>query len=283
MKKNESVLMEPSKRCVGNEQQCATKFLGMNDDCILAITEFLILDDLYSMGSTCVRINELAGDHFKRNFPNESIDIHYKRNKVIVFKYPNENAQKYFGKYFRSIRVNGGPIIGWAEVFQFIESKCCSELKHLELNHLYGKIGKKHGAMIKAQLANLESIKINELRIIGDIHAGILQYCKDVKRLSIHTDRDANADWLIQSYQNLEHLDIYFKDARHRSKFNQFFEQFSAKNPKLRVIECSQYDVVRSVFSSQMEKPYLKLQFKKADDMFKFKIDLHATTEQLVE
>lgn len=156
---------------VRDEQPLETEFLNMNNDCILAICELLNLDDLYSTAATCVRINELAGDCFQRKFPNESIDIHYKRNRVILSEHPNKNAQHHFGKYFRSIRVTAGKLIDLQNMFTFIKSRCGNELKHLELKHLYGKLEGKHGAMIK--------VKINEFHVDGDIFAGILiQYCK---------------------------------------------------------------------------------------------------------
>lgn len=260
---------------VGDEQPLETEFLNMNNDCILAICELLNLDDLYSMGSTCVRINELAGDCFQRKFPNESIDIHYKRNRVIVFEHPNKNAQNHFGKYFRSIRVTAGKPIDLLNMFTFIESKCGNELKHLELKYLYGKLEGKHGAMIKAQLANLKSIKINEFHVDGDIYAGILQYCKNIESFSIKTVLVNDTDWMVQSYPMLTNLVITFDDKFHCGEFERSIQEFTNKNPQLQIIECSQVDVIRAVVSSGFRVPCLKLKFETQQDFVSICHDLN--------
>lgn len=51
----------------------------------------------------CTR-QRFPGDCFKRKYSEDLIDIHYKRNKIFVFKHTNENVQNHFGKYFRSIQ-----------------------------------------------------------------------------------------------------------------------------------------------------------------------------------
>lgn len=89
-----------SIKCVCyNKQPSSTKFLDMNDDCILIILELLNLSDISSMDSTCVRLNELAGNYFGRNeYSNELIDLNFKSHQT-VFNYSNKNAQKYFSRF----------------------------------------------------------------------------------------------------------------------------------------------------------------------------------------
>lgn len=259
---------------VGNEQPDKIKFLDMNDDCILAICEFLNLDDLYSMGSTCVRVNELAGDYFQRKFPNEWIDVNYKRNRAIVFEHPNDNAQNHFGKYFRSIRVTSGKPIGLEKMFKFIESKCWNELKHLELNNFYGELDKEHGTLVASKLINLKSLKINEFHIDGDIYVGILQHCKNIESFSIHTVLANDTDWMVQSYPMLKYLNITLDDKYHRDEFKGSVKEFSNKNPQLQAIECSQVDVIRAIVSTEIKVPCLKFKIETQKDLNMIYYDL---------
>lgn len=72
-----------------------TGILDMNDDCLLEILELLKLADLYSFGSTCARINRLAGDLFERKHSDEWINISIKSEpkKLIVFEHPNNPSK----------------------------------------------------------------------------------------------------------------------------------------------------------------------------------------------
>lgn len=259
---------------MGIESPFETEFLDMNDDCILAICEFIKLDDLYSMGSTCVRINELAGNCFQRKFPNEWIDINYKRNRAIVFEHPNENAQKNFGKYFRSIRITGGKPIALRNMFEFIESKCFKELNHLELNTFYGELGEEHGTLIASKLINLKSIKINEFHIDGDIYAGILQHCKNIESFAIHTILSNDTNWMVQSYPMLLHFDITLDDRFHRKELKRSIKEFANKNPQLQTIKCSQIDVIRLIVSSEIKVPCLKIKFETETELKHIYYDL---------
>lgn len=166
----------------------------MNDDCILAILESLKLNDLYSFGSTCCRINRLAGDVFKRKYSDESIDVNIitKKKKIIIFEHRDADVQNYFSQYFRCIWVSPRTSpVGQNRIFKVIRLKCCMDLKHLELHGLCGELNPEHGELIKNQLARLESIKISDFGFRGSIYTGILQYCRNIKVLSISDGRDA--------------------------------------------------------------------------------------------
>lgn len=84
----------------------ALEFLDMNDDYILAILEVLKAEDLFTLGSTCVRINKLAAHIFKRW--DNVIDVNSWTGDLQVY-HPSTYAKTYFLQYFRSIGASFGP------------------------------------------------------------------------------------------------------------------------------------------------------------------------------
>lgn len=241
-----------------------TEFLDMNDDCILAILESLKIDDLYLLGSTCVRINQLAADVFGRKYTDEWIDVHIKYipKKLIAFKHPNHHAEKYFYKYFRSIRVYvNRALIRPQRIFQFVDSMCCPELKHLELIEICCKFSAEHSDLAKNKLAQLESIKINYFFSDGDIYAGILQYCKNIKCLSIQNDNNAYA------------FQLGYCDPR---------KQFHGENnPHLKLITCTYVNakLIRSLVTTVQNLEYSKLELRYENDIGQIYDELKAACD----
>lgn len=239
-----------------------TEFLDMNDDCILAILESLKLNDLYSFGSTCVRINGLAGDVFKRKYSDEWVDVEIepKLKKCIVFKHPNKKAQKYFCKYFRSIRI--GTMWNGAElsiIFKLVESNCCPDLKHLQLSLVLGGIYGKYAALIKNQLAQLESIRIEEPAYARPgIYGGMLQYCQNIKCISMCSSRKTYG----KEYD--DQIELFHGD----------------KHPQLKVVNCFNHvNFMRLVISSVQNLEQLKLEFSWIEDIGIIYDDLKAACD----
>lgn len=233
--------MEPEMKRIKFDKPSAaseTRFLDLNDDCILTIFDQFPINDLCSMSFTCQRIQTLAFYHYQRLFPEKIIVIDVKKNrhKSIVFSDQQEKCVKYFSKCISNVRVNGGGVL-IKRLFNFIESNCCSTLKTLEIS-TQARMYPSDGQIIKDQLEGLQSLVVRDLNSENDIHRVLLKHCKNLKNLKIDTKKDGNDKWLQQHYPKLETLNIQL-NCNYLAAFADNAGQFFQNNPQIKDVSCS--------------------------------------------
>lgn len=219
-------------------------FLDLNDDCLLIILEKLSPNDLCSISFTCKHMQTLAFAQFQREFPNECIKIKTNsstRNQrsSVEFVATKSSYLKYFSKCIRNVELNGGNF-EVERLFNFIKSKCCDNLKKLQM-HLGGQIKTNHGEIIKDQLKNLESLSISGIHETSDVRNGLLKYCENLKHFEIETERWCwNTKWMQHEYPSLKSMKISLSDAECFGKiFDDHAGVFFRINPQLKDISCT--------------------------------------------
>lgn len=242
-----------------------TKFLDMNDDCILAICEKLDVTGLQSMKSTCLRLYRLASGHFQRKYTDKRIDVDCKRKQPLNFKISGE-YQKHFHSDIRNVRINGRNA-AMHNIFKFIAANVCANLKHLQLDNFRGDISEKYGRFIEDQLKQVQSLTINNFQTTSDIYEGLLENCENLQEFSIRTERDANADWLLHNYPHLKRVSFDFRDKNHRKKFDKFAESFFQLNQQLQTITCSNVDTMRTVLMKIQSIDRIVLKFESLQEI----------------
>lgn len=156
----------------------------LNDDCFEEIFGYLSINDLYSFGQTCRRINRIAGMYFQRNYPDANITSMPKG----IYYY---SKFKGFSEFFESVTV----FWCWPEYkyikkqLAYIEANCKSlkRIRFLDFSATITKID-----LIKGVLTKLESFEID----FADFDGNILDFCPNLKRLKIcQEETSGNFDW----------------------------------------------------------------------------------------
>lgn len=85
--------------------------------------------------------------------------------------------------------------------------------------------------------------------------------------LSIRTEQDANADWLLHNYPHLKSVSFDFCDKYHRKKFDKFAATFFQLNPQLQIITCSNADTMRTVLTKIQRIDRVVLKFESLQEI----------------
>lgn len=177
------------------------KLFRLNVDCFEHVFEWLSLKELLVFRSTCKPMKLVVGDYIQLKYKKLQ---QQKIGNLVNERLPREQRSKY---------------LEWC--------------KDLRLFNIFWNNADSEG--IKNVLNQIEALKLDTVRIDGDLHDVILKYCPQLKRLGIRIYADLNFDpkleWLGRTYPKLKHIEIYDDTSLHWAKLLTFFEQ----NPNIRV------------------------------------------------
>lgn len=157
-----------------------TSFLSLNEDCFGEIFDWLSSSEVKSIGATCKKLNQLTSAHFSRKYPAKRLKIHtplqYKRPGIVP--HPPD-----FLKLYRTVYLHDAD----RDIFTFMAQHCKKTLDKIQFgqNTVRKRITNGFGLYIKEQLVDVASIEFIGCRIDGELHHLILQYCVNLKQLSI--------------------------------------------------------------------------------------------------
>lgn len=205
----------------GDQQQMIEEkkpdIFKLDVDCFEEVFNLLSLKDLYAFGLTCKRIKKMAGYHFKLKYP----------GAIVVWQssglYWNGVTINQFNDDIVSLQFDRADI----DYFSIIKSNSFKSLKKISL-HLVDLTEEKI-TCLKEILSKIEIVDLCKCNITGDWYARFLQYCKNMKQLSLR-DMDFNVEfgcnWLLQHYPKLERLVFnLWNGNRLISELKTFFER----------------------------------------------------------
>ncbi|XP_031640829.1 uncharacterized protein LOC116352404 [Contarinia nasturtii] len=204
------------KRCKfnnDNDKSQSTFISELNEYCIEEIFKWLSLDDLNSIGKTCKRLQQLAGQHFQRNYPRSFVKIWH--------GYPFMMGQNVDGlsEFIQSIT-----IVGWyrkfpkqeytivdeqteTEQYHYIKSKLDRSLKQIKFDGC--RLTKCKVNEIIPLLNGVKVIQMVECTVVDDLYDCLLKHCVNLERLLIGSTRFlSKCDWLRRKYPKLVHFQL---------------------------------------------------------------------------
>lgn len=201
--------------------------ITLNADCLDEIFNFLSSIDVKSVGQTCKDLYKTTANYFKLKYPAKKLKIR------MPLSYIKPNTTNGFGPFYRNVIVDDADI----KIFQFLATNCANPLNKIQFGQKNSRkqIFSGFGMYIKNHLASVASIEFLGCRIHGDLYQLILQYCENLKRLSIRNYANegihigVNDDWLLKRYRTLEHLAL----VKRSSKIEQL-KQFFKKNRNIK-------------------------------------------------
>ncbi|XP_031635575.1 uncharacterized protein LOC116348654 [Contarinia nasturtii] len=199
-------------------------FSTLNEDCCRSIFDWLSSGDVKSVGQTCKKMNKLIDFHIKHKYPAKKLLI---RTPLTYFLPASERTPNGFHKCYRNVILEDFDI----GIFRFL----ATHIETIDKIQFGQKIFRKRldnemVDCIKEQLKVATSIEFLGCKIDGDLYNMVLQFCEDMKRLSIRIYSNEgiymgiNDDWLKQTYPKLEHLALV-KDARPIPQLKNFFQK----------------------------------------------------------
>lgn len=205
------------------EQSTIDYFTAANDDAIFSILERLSLEDLCSVSQTCIKLRDLAANHFSRSYPQlllQKITVE-KTNGTIDFK-EKTNYVKCFGDKIESVEIKNCKYD--KQLLHFMRTKCTENMKRIEF--CGGVWSKLFLRGIRKILRNVEFIKLRwaEGVSLGDI----LRHCHRLKRLYL-------SGWLPNgapcNYPHLEVLELNLKiDDEHTEELMKLMKAKELEN-----------------------------------------------------
>lgn len=222
----------------------------LNVDCFEELFDWLSLEDLHSVGQTCKRLHQIAGYIFRETYPGAYVEC---KNGGIFIGDVSVNG---FCEFVENVSLCGNNL----RCFQFMKSNQFKSLKRIEFHDISFNDGKidciKHILMKGANegSAPLEDIQLCECRINGEFYEKFLQYCSNLKRLSLkplsncleqfqydaifcaffynqHFLIGYDDDWMLRKYPKLEYFRLDSDQLSHQSpRLVSFFKQ----NPNIR-------------------------------------------------
>lgn len=263
-------------------------------DCFDEIFEYLSLDDLYSVGQTCKRLQKIAGVYFKQNFPAAAkcmpskeiclyshrqnktteipafvefikhVEIYYSNVDVVhqrwLIPIVQLGIQRHYMVTFDQLRaIESGAKTSSITHISFVKS----DFEKLEIQN------------IRNILAKVEVIDMQRCYLRGDLYQKLLEYCPNLKRLNINGSYikvdvrpfvDAPNQWLCRQYPLLEHFKLVLQEDCIVDELKEFLEL----NPNLRSFSTDSqrlFDVCDQLYESSSKLDVFKV---KNDDMIDF-------------
>lgn len=204
---------------VARSRESPSAILNLHDIVFDKLFEYLSLEDLYSIGMTCKRLNRLAGLYFKKNFRN--VVIQYKNNGIRTYGDRKSIDLIGFIKYLQTIRIDGND----RKSFDFVESNCISIEKVIIHNAL-------NGAWMDIFKNTMANVKYVELYNSNNNH----EPCKDLfnlftkmKCLRLNVT-PLSVDWFRQEFPQLECVELLYENSLALKKFLEI-------NPSIRFLK----------------------------------------------
>lgn len=211
--------------------------LSLDDDCFFSIFNRLSLIDLCSMCQTCQRLQQVGSEHFKHRHKSRVLII----DKVI----DNENliigpkGEEYLDVFTASLRnvtlgKHMASIAALKRLAKFYKFNEMAPIKRLCFESWSRGLTDNHGSVIANMVADVESFKISNSKVIDDLHECILQYLPKMNRLTIwkkdSVKEEMSLQWLENAYPNLR----YFAWHTNHELPIDLAELFLATNPGIR-------------------------------------------------
>lgn len=263
-----------------------TEFLDLNDDVIYALFQRIPLADLCAISQTCKRLQQLAGRHFQRKYPNNRLDIEIynwsasgedvKPQWEFCLK-PNEDYAKAFSGYIRNVSIfmynyENDPI----DAFVYLKANCYENLRELVLYRIAGE-SDKYGELIKDQLKTLEYIKFENCSI-HDIYSAFLKHSPSLKQIAIKEGRNQQnclMDWTNHRYPQLKSF-IYHSHNVDIENIEKFF----MLNPQITNVMCSNTKLFLLLFRKAWHLDFLYLSFKSEFNFHRIATELQTYCNQ---
>lgn len=254
------------------------EFLDLNDHCIADIFDKLSSADLCSMSFVCQRMQTLAFKHFLQKSPQNVLTIiagktSTRKKDLVTFSDSCNKHEKHFRKCIPNVRLLWR-MFGTDNLIKVIKTECCPNLKVFDITAKV-PMNQRHGESIKDQLKELDSLAIREIKAATDIHNVFLTHCKSLKQLTIETDEDGNADWLLEIYPKLQSLAVLFPDKEHYCrKFVRFANRFFNNHPNVNDVSCVGGQALKAILRNVTDIQRLSVHIQYDDNFVKVLGDL---------
>lgn len=238
----------------------STHFVDMIDDCIQTVFEWLTLDDLSSISSTCEKLNGLAGEFFQRKYPKNEMGFRFQSDGFE--KEMNEKYKQHLFKYVPNVKVaahlsESVPI----NSFNYLKLNCCENLKEIQFYWMIFDPNLPYGEIIQNELQHLESIAFISCSI-SDLIKAFLKYCLNLKHLTVKDGfaplhKHFDEKWTKAAIPGLESLTYYIDHEKYRDNLLQFIQL----NKQLKNVACSGVNVMQSIIKSPIAFDHLSFRF----------------------
>lgn len=176
--------------------------LELNIDCVEEAFDYLPLGDLICIGSTCKRLNQVAGYIYQQNYSGNEVfcrDRHIKINLHV-------NAD-YLIHYFNNVTIFAERDL---DFYLSLPSQLHRQ-KHISLKDF--EISPSQIERMNEIFSKVESFTLHYLKLDGCLHTNILASCPNLKYLCIEGQPESiiigsDNDWLLRKYPTLEHFKL---------------------------------------------------------------------------
>lgn len=223
----------------GSGDETKTNMMSINDNCLEEILEWLPLNDLVSLSTTCRRMQGVVSRYFGRKYPTKRMTVKMDKmdraGRIIEF-WPREKYVQRFREYFQNIAIRGRQ----PAIFRHVGTICNKAPKKIRILEATA-LTEIHGKCLEELLANVEIVEFDECSFATDFYDCFLKYCVKLKQLVLKsfnecTHRGIKNRWLLQKYPHLEHLNWSF-DEPPPVELKTFFH----RNPQMRNFAASKF------------------------------------------
>lgn len=198
------------------------------------IFDYLSLDELAALNSTCRKLQQLTADYVHRKFPMKfmKVDDHLYTNK-IQYRCRDKSMQP-FTQNVRSLVVMPS-----TSCLEYLRSQHTKEL--VSISFYDGEILASDTNAIAVLIENVEIIEFQYVSMAGEFYEFVLKFCRHIKQLVIkygfnECERTGiENQWLLKTYPSLEHF--HWSAGPLPENLDQFFRL----NPKVRSFNGSTY------------------------------------------
>lgn len=227
----------------------STKFTSLNDNCLEEIFEWLCLEDLTNLSTTCRRMQDVVGDYFGRKYPTKRMTIKMDKQQRIEF-WPREKYVQRFREYFQNIAIRGRQ----PALFRHVGAMCYKTPKKIRILEATA-LTEIHAKCIEGLLQNVEIIEFQDCSFATEFYDCFLKYCKNLKQLVLKTftectHKGVKNRWLLEKYPKLVHLNWSF-DAQPPPELNTFFH----RNPNVQSFAASRFplDIIKLITNASIK------------------------------
>lgn len=243
------------------DDDVTSSFVDMIDDCIQIIFEWLTLDDLSTISSTCKKMNGLAGEFFQRKYPQNEMGFRLQNTGFEMEM--DEKYKKYLFKYVRNVKVAAhlSESIPINSFNYYLKLNCCENLKEIQFYWMIFDTNVPYGQFIQNKLLHLESIAFISCSM-NDLIKTFLKYCLNLKHLTIKDGfaplhKYFDKKWTKTTISGLESLTYYIDHEPYRDNLLQFIQL----NQQLKTVSCSGVDVIQTIIQSSITFDHLSFRF----------------------
>lgn len=190
---------------------------NLNPDSFNELFDHLSLRDLNSLAHTCKCLHQVIGEYFTKNFA--AINVIYGMNGLITSDSIRVAA---FIRFIQKLSMHRDDM----NSFRYIITNCESlkEIHFVSITLTDFKM-----ECMKAILSQVEIIKMSDVTIDGNFYVEFLQFCTNLKQLSVRNCKSFDFDWMLKTYPKLQHFELIdYQNA----KFNDLLTFFKA-NPHI--------------------------------------------------